>query len=98
MRSLFGRLHRRYGKKITGDERQIFVTKQVDQRQLLTAAREAKEVSPRGVARPRVAILPLPPPTKLTPIQGQPAANRAWKQMKSPTFRTGGVVLWSQLA
>src|SRR5262245_30384481 len=57
MRSLFGRLHRRYGKKITGDERQVFVTKLVDkERKELTEAREAKP-APTRARRPRVAIV-----------------------------------------
>lgn len=58
MRSLFARLHRRYGSKITGDERQTFVTRQVDyQAKLLKAAREANVAPLRAEARPRVAIV-----------------------------------------
>ena len=57
MRSLFARLHRRYGKKITGDERQTFVAKLVEkERKELAHACEAKPEAYRG-KRPRVAIV-----------------------------------------
>jgi monoamine oxidase len=57
MRSLFARLSRRYGTKITGQERQVFVTKLVEQeKKELSEARKAKPV-PAGRAPPRVVII-----------------------------------------
>jgi monoamine oxidase len=59
MRSLFYGLHRRYGKKITGTERQGFVKKKMDSeaRGLYPTDAEVKSYAPRGTPKPRVAIV-----------------------------------------
>ena len=58
MRSLYGRLHRRYGKKITGAERQAFVAeKRAPQERKPAAAIETMRLALDVTARPRVAIV-----------------------------------------
>jgi len=58
MRSLYGRLHRRYGKKITGAERQAFVAeKRAPQERKPPAAIETMRLALDVTARPRVAIV-----------------------------------------
>jgi monoamine oxidase len=58
MRSIFARLHRRYGKKISGAERQRFVRKNVDLHPVeAPAAPRAERLAMRGKPKPRVAIV-----------------------------------------
>ena len=59
MRSLYGRLHRRYGKKITGAERQAFVAgeKRAPQERKPPAAIETMRLALDVTARTRVAIV-----------------------------------------
>ena len=63
MRSIYARLHRRYGKKITGDQRRHFVEQKLKTTALPEVMPQAKWLAMRGVSalsagpRPRVAIV-----------------------------------------
>jgi monoamine oxidase len=59
MRSLFYGLHRRWGTKISGTDRQDFVQKKMNSeaRNLSPTDAEARRHVPRGAPRPRVAIV-----------------------------------------
>jgi monoamine oxidase len=59
MRSLFYGLHRRFGTKISGSDRQDFVQKKMNSeaRNLCPTDAEARRYVPRGAPRPRVAIV-----------------------------------------
>jgi monoamine oxidase len=59
MRSLFYGLHRRFGTRISGSDRQDFVQKKMNSeaRNLCPTDAEARRYVPRGTPRPRVAIV-----------------------------------------
>ena len=63
MRSIYARLHRRYGKKITGDQRRHFVEQKLKTTPLPDVMPQAKWLAMRGVSAqsarplPRVAIV-----------------------------------------
>jgi monoamine oxidase len=57
MRSLFARLHRRYGPKITGAERQRRVKDKLDSQPTLPSLRLVAAHTAQAQRRPRVAII-----------------------------------------